>query len=216
MGGAVRLPRQPSAISLTFYLSLLFSRMKMSVTVSNGINELEGAFAGRTVADVRSMLQTPLNIGADARAVIGRRTVGPNRVLRHGDKLEFIKPGGVKGLYGRPTNVPRERGEYPVNRGSISRPPVHPGAFFERNILPEFLGQRRAIGEIARMLGVSRQTLHRVLAGRSSVTPDMAVRLGKLCGNGPDLWLSLQARYDTWEATQRLRQELKSIPTLRG
>jgi len=104
--------------------------------------------------------------------------------------------------------------EYPVEREKISRPRIHPGVFFERNILPEFLRQRRTIGEIATLLGVSRQTLHRVMAGRGPITADMALRLGKLCGNGPDLWLTMQARNDAWEATQRLREELKKIPTI--
>jgi antitoxin HigA-1 len=105
--------------------------------------------------------------------------------------------------------------EHKVDREKITRPPVHPGVFFERNILPEFLKQRRTISEIAALLGVSRQTLHRVMAGQSVVTADMAVRLGKLCGNGPDLWLNLQARHDAFEATQRLAPELEKVPTLR-
>ncbi len=104
---------------------------------------------------------------------------------------------------------------FAVEHGRITRPPVHPGIFFERNILPEFRRQRRTIGEIATLLGVSRQSLHRVMAGESAVTPDMAVRLGKLCGNGPDLWLNLQARHDAWKAARRLAPELKKIPTLR-
>ncbi len=91
---------------------------------------------------------------------------------------------------------------------------MHPGVFFERNILSEFRRQRRTIGEIARLLDVSRQTLHRVMTGQAAVTPDMAARLGKLCGNGPDLWLNLQARYDAWEVMHRLADELKKIPTL--
>jgi antitoxin HigA-1 len=105
--------------------------------------------------------------------------------------------------------------EIAVDRRKITRPPVHPGAFFERNILPELRRQNRTIGEIARLMGVARQTLHRVMSGEHPVTPDMAVRLGKLCGNGPDLWLNMQARYDGWEAGRRLAPELKKIPTLR-
>jgi addiction module HigA family antidote len=104
---------------------------------------------------------------------------------------------------GRAPKKPREENEYAVNRENITRP-LHPGVFFERNILPEFLRQRRTVTDIARLLGVSRQTLHRLMAGQSSITPDMAVRLGKLCGNGPNLWLNLQARCAGWEATQRL------------
>jgi plasmid maintenance system antidote protein VapI len=52
------------------------------------------------------------------------------------------------------------------------------------------------------------------MAGATGVSPEMAVRLGKLCGNGAELWLSMQARYDAWEARQRLGRRLQKIPTL--
>ena len=72
-----------------------------------------------------------------------------------------------------------------VDRKKITRPPTQPGILFERDILPELRRQGRTIGDIARMLKVSRQTLHRVMSGETAVTPDMAARLGKLCGNRP-------------------------------
>lgn len=102
--------------------------------------------------------------------------------------------------------------EYPVERDRITRAPTHPGIIFARTILPG-LG-RRTIGEIATLLGVSRQTLHRVMSGQIAISPDMAVRLGKLCGNGAELWLTLQARYDAHEASQRLADQVRKIPTL--
>ncbi len=107
----------------------------------------------------------------------------------------------------------KELKEYFVKPENISRPPTHPGVFFAEEILPA-LG-RRTIGEIATLLGVSRQTLHRVMAGDTAVSPEMAVRLGRLCGNGPELWLNMQARYDAWEATRRLGKRLEKIPNLR-
>ncbi|HLW70918.1 MAG TPA: HigA family addiction module antitoxin [Candidatus Binataceae bacterium] len=103
--------------------------------------------------------------------------------------------------------------EYIVDRGTITRPPTHPGVLFARDILPA-LG-RRTIGELATLLGVSRQTLHRLMAGDTAITPEMAIRLGKLCGNGPDLWMTLQNRYDLWHAKRKLKKELNTIPTLR-
>ncbi len=102
--------------------------------------------------------------------------------------------------------------EFFVNRENITRAPTHPGVLFARDILPE-LG-RRTVSELAALLHVSRQTLHRVIAGQAAISPEMAVRLGKLCGNGPELWLNLQGRYDAWEATQRLGKEIDNIPTL--
>jgi addiction module HigA family antidote len=61
-------------------------------------------------------------------------------------------------------------------------PAIHPGELLREEILPA-LGRPRV--EIARLLRVSRQALHAVLTERAAVTPDMALRLGKLCGNGP-------------------------------
>jgi addiction module HigA family antidote len=90
-------------------------------------------------------------------------------------------------------------------------PPMHPGELLREEILP-VLGRPKT--EIARLLGVSRQTLYDILEERQPVTPGMALRLGKLCGNGPDLWLNLQKRYDLDQAERALRAELAKIPTL--
>jgi addiction module HigA family antidote len=69
-----------------------------------------------------------------------------------------------------------------------------------------------SVSEAARQLRVTRQTLHRVLAGKSGVSAEMAVRLGKFCGNGPGVWLRLQQSYDLWHAERRLGPELAKIP----
>jgi antitoxin HigA-1 len=42
----------------------------------------------------------------------------------------------------------------------------------------------------------------------------MALRLGKLCGNGPDPWFNLQKRYDLQRAEQDLGDKINTIPTL--
>jgi antitoxin HigA-1 len=90
-------------------------------------------------------------------------------------------------------------------------PPMHPGELLREEILPAFDGPKT---EIARLLGVSRQTLYDVLRERQPVSPLMALRLGKLCGNGPDLWLNLQKRYDLHLAQRELGEKIKNIPTL--
>ena len=90
-------------------------------------------------------------------------------------------------------------------------PPMHPGELLREDILPA-LG--RPLSEIARLLGVSRQTLHAILNEVQSVTPLMALRLGKLCGNGPELWLNLQTRHDLQKLRRERRAEIAAIPTL--
>jgi addiction module HigA family antidote len=76
-------------------------------------------------------------------------------------------------------------------------------------VLPEL---KMSVTEAARQLGVSRQTLHAVMAGRSAVTAEMALRLGRFCGNGPGLWLRMQQSFDLWGAERKLNGELDRIP----
>ena len=104
--------------------------------------------------------------------------------------------------------------EYSVDRKKLAkRPPIHPRVIFAEEVMPE-LRKDRTIAQIAELLNVSRATLHRVMAGDIAISVDMAVRLGKLCGNGPDLWLNLQKRYDLHQAQQELGAKIKDIPTL--
>lgn len=88
--------------------------------------------------------------------------------------------------------------------------PAHPGEILREDVLPA-LGM--SVTDAARALRISRQTLHRLLAGTIAVSPEMAVRLGKFCGNGPGLWLRMQAAYDLWHAEKEMRAEIKRIPT---
>ena len=90
--------------------------------------------------------------------------------------------------------------------------PMHPGEMLREDVLPA-LGRSKA--EIARLLGISRQTLYDLLAERQPVTVPMALRLGKLVGNGPDLWINLQQRYDMAIFTRAMAEEVSRIPTLR-
>jgi addiction module HigA family antidote len=73
-----------------------------------------------------------------------------------------------------------------------------------------------SVKDAAAKLGVSRQSLHAVLGERTSVTVEMAVRLGKLCGNGPQLWLRMQQAHDLWKAERELAEAIAGIPTLRA
>jgi addiction module HigA family antidote len=90
--------------------------------------------------------------------------------------------------------------------------PSHPGALLRDVILPAL---HLTVKDAAGKLGISRQTLHAILSGKSAVTPEMAVRLGKLCGDGPGIWLRMQQAHDLWQAERDLAETIKKIPTLR-
>lgn len=101
------------------------------------------------------------------------------------------------------------------SRDSLRHPdlePIHPGEILRDEVLPAL---QMSVSVAASHLGVTRQALHRVLAGTAAVSPEMALRIGKFCGNGPGIWLRMQAAYDLWHATRRFTAEIDRIPTMR-
>jgi len=89
------------------------------------------------------------------------------------------------------------------------RPP-HPGSILKLDVLPAL---DVSVVQAARELGVSRQLLHGILSQKLPVSAEMAVRLGKWCGNGAQIWIALQRDYDLWEAEQRIGKKIRAIPT---
>ena len=76
----------------------------------------------------------------------------------------------------------------------------HPGAILRDYVLPAL---NLSISQAARDLEITRQTLHRILAGAGALTPEMAVRLERLCGVASEFWLDRQHRHEL----KRLRTE---------
>jgi addiction module HigA family antidote len=70
---------------------------------------------------------------------------------------------------------------------------------------------RVSVQQAAAELGLSRSTLYRILAGVGSVTPEIALRLGKYCGNAPEFWLRLQLDHDLRMAERDLRPIIRTI-----
>jgi addiction module HigA family antidote len=89
--------------------------------------------------------------------------------------------------------------------------PMHPGEMLREDVLPA-LGKTKT--EIAGLLGISRQTLFDILGEKQPITPAMALRFGKLLGNGPDLWIDLQRTYDLYIAEKQIGKALAKIPTI--
>jgi addiction module HigA family antidote len=93
------------------------------------------------------------------------------------------------------------------------RSPTHPGAILREDVFPT-LGI--SVTKLAKHLGVSRQTLHAGLSEKSGVTPELALRLGTFLGNGPQLWIEMQSKYDLWHAELKLKKILPKIPLFNG
>jgi addiction module HigA family antidote len=86
--------------------------------------------------------------------------------------------------------------------------PSHPGAILREDVIP---AMHISVSEFARRIGVSRQILHRILAETNSITPEMALRIGRFLGNGPGFWLRLQENFDLWQSEHKLRKVLETI-----
>lgn len=91
-----------------------------------------------------------------------------------------------------------------------NRPPAHPGGILTRHYL-EPLGL--SISEMARILGVSRYTLSKIVHEQATVTPDLALRLSQALDTSPELWLNLQQIHDLWYAT-RYFKEWQQVPRI--
>lgn len=87
--------------------------------------------------------------------------------------------------------------------------PPHPGEFIREVYLEELDVSSRTV---AAKLKVSPSTFTRLLNGKSSVTPEMAVRLSKTLGRSPESWLAMQNSYDLWQLQkQRTFDEVERL-----
>ena len=87
--------------------------------------------------------------------------------------------------------------------------PAHPGEILREDILPAISMSKTAVAEV---LGISRQTLYDILNEKQPVSAGMAVRLGKLFGNGARFWIDLQRNHDLAVAERSV--DVSGIPTL--
>jgi addiction module HigA family antidote len=79
--------------------------------------------------------------------------------------------------------------------------PPHPGEFIKDVYLDELGVSER---EVALKLKVAPSTLHRLIKGTSSLTPEMALRLSITLGRTPESWLTMQDNYSLWIASKEI------------
>ena len=88
------------------------------------------------------------------------------------------------------------------------RNPPHPGRSIRRDCL-EALGL--SVTEGAKVLGITRHMLSRIINGQAGISPEMAVRLEKAFGGTATSWLALQQAYDLAQV-ERACEALKAVP----
>lgn len=93
-----------------------------------------------------------------------------------------------------------------LRHGSLR--PTHPAEIVVDDI--DALGKTKT--EVARALGISRNTLYNLLEQKQGVTAEMSLRLAAVFGSTAEFWLNLQMAHDLWQAQQKLdTRKLKRI-----
>lgn len=79
---------------------------------------------------------------------------------------------------------------------------IHPGELLREEIIYAY---DLKIGETAKLLGISRQTLNKIIHERADITPDMAFRIAQVFGGTADIWANLQTKYNLHLAAERAK-----------
>lgn len=89
--------------------------------------------------------------------------------------------------------------------------PVHPGDILREDVLPTI---RVSKTDIARRLGLSRQSFYDLINAKVPVSVGTALRLERLFGGSAEMWLNLQRDYDLAKIKAAIGPELEKIETL--
>ncbi len=79
--------------------------------------------------------------------------------------------------------------------------PPHPGFSLRENCIEAC---DLTITDAAKALGVTRQTLTKIVNGRSGISSEMALRISKAFGGTPEIWLKMQLTYDLAQARNKV------------
>jgi antitoxin HigA-1 len=90
--------------------------------------------------------------------------------------------------------------------------PPHPGEVLQDTVLSASGGL--TVTQFAKLLGVSRVALSRVVNGRAAVSAELAIRLAAALGGSAESWLRMQVSYDLWIAQKKPRPKIERLNRL--
>lgn len=82
----------------------------------------------------------------------------------------------------------------------MTRKPTHPGITLKEDVLEPL---NLSVTEAASNLGISRKALSELTNERSSLSPDMAVRIAKATNTTAESWINMQSKLDLWKSEQK-------------
>lgn len=92
----------------------------------------------------------------------------------------------------------------------MTRKPTHPGELFREEVMNP-LGL--TVTDAASMLGISRKALSEFINEKTSLSPEMALRISKATNTTAESWLNMQTKLTLWEARQKEPTNVIPFPT---
>ncbi|MDO3641412.1 HigA family addiction module antitoxin [Mucilaginibacter sp. L3T2-6] len=80
---------------------------------------------------------------------------------------------------------------------------IHPGEILREDIITV---NELTVTETAKMLGVSRQTLNKIIHEKSDITPEMSFRIARVFGGTADIWANMQTKYNLHLAAEKTKE----------
>ena len=87
-------------------------------------------------------------------------------------------------------------------------PPLHPGEVLREEFM---IPLRLSSIAVARACHVPRTRIERIVAEKTGITADTALRLARCFDTTPEFWLNLETRYDVETAAEQIRADLETI-----
>lgn len=91
------------------------------------------------------------------------------------------------------------------------RKPTHPGNIFLEDVMKPL---NLSVTKAASLLGVSRKALSEFVNEKSSLSPEMALRIAKATGTSAESWMNMQQKLTLWLAYQNKPTNVKVFPTI--
>ena len=80
---------------------------------------------------------------------------------------------------------------------------IHPGEILREEVI---LANELTVTEAAKMLGISRQSLNKIIHERSDIAPEMSFRIAKVFGGTADIWANLQTKFNLHLAAEKTKE----------
>jgi len=77
---------------------------------------------------------------------------------------------------------------------------IHPGEILREEVI---YANELSVTEAAKMLGISRQSLNKIIHEKSDITPEMSFRIAKVFGGTADIWANLQTKFNLHLAAEK-------------